>query len=152
MKKTKLDEKIVCDVIGCGGLSTYRLTFASPVGRFICVWLNNIYRNIIIVFVYRNNGGTHTNNAAVAPWYAVGIKYGILFDFASVGACRKFDFKRVDFSADFKEYIYFLAVAVPEVADIVADRVIFKVFNEFCYYIVFKIVSACVAVYKRICR
>ena len=29
MKKTKLDEKIVCDVIGCGGLSTYRLTFGK---------------------------------------------------------------------------------------------------------------------------
>lgn len=36
MKKTKLNEKIVCDLIGCGGLSTYRLTFRNGTDLFLC--------------------------------------------------------------------------------------------------------------------
>ncbi len=36
MKKTKLNEKIVCDLLGCGGLSTYRLTFKSGTDLFLC--------------------------------------------------------------------------------------------------------------------
>lgn len=36
MRKTKLDEKVVCDIIGCGGLSTYRLTFSNGTDMFLC--------------------------------------------------------------------------------------------------------------------
>ncbi len=36
MKKTKLNEKIVCDILGCGGLSTYRLTFSNGTYLFLC--------------------------------------------------------------------------------------------------------------------
>lgn len=36
MRKEKLDEKTVCDVIGCGGLSTYRLTFDNGTNIFLC--------------------------------------------------------------------------------------------------------------------
>lgn len=36
MKKQKLDEKIVCDLTGCGRLSTYRLTFRNGTTVFVC--------------------------------------------------------------------------------------------------------------------
>ncbi|GEM_PF-3296945 len=36
MTKNKLEEKIVCDTLGCGGLSTYRLTFSNKTNIFLC--------------------------------------------------------------------------------------------------------------------
>lgn len=36
MKKEKLNEKIVCDTIGCGRLSAYRLTFDKGTSIFLC--------------------------------------------------------------------------------------------------------------------
>ncbi len=51
MKKTKLDEKIVCDVIGCGGLSTYRLTFSNGTDIFLC---DKCYREVKEFFANEN--------------------------------------------------------------------------------------------------
>lgn len=36
MKKEKLNEKIVCDTLGCGCLSAYRLTFDKGASIFLC--------------------------------------------------------------------------------------------------------------------
>lgn len=36
MKKLKLNENIVCDIKGCGRLSTYRLTFDKKSTVFLC--------------------------------------------------------------------------------------------------------------------
>lgn len=53
MKKRKLDVKIVCDRIGCGGLSTYRLTFDSGEPIFLC---KNCYDEMKEFFLNEENG------------------------------------------------------------------------------------------------
>lgn len=53
MKKVKLDAKIVCDRIGCGGLSTYRLTFNSGEPIFLC---KKCYDEMKEFFLNEENG------------------------------------------------------------------------------------------------
>lgn len=58
MTKTKVNEDIVCDVLGCGQKSTYRLTFDGKSSVFICKDCFNEFKNFV-----KKDGGGHENAA-----------------------------------------------------------------------------------------
>lgn len=57
MKKKTLNEKIVCDVIGCGRLSTYSLTFDNKTNVFLCEKCYNEARDFFKNEAKKQNGG-----------------------------------------------------------------------------------------------
>ncbi len=54
MKKTKLNEPIVCDMYGCGRLSAYRLTFSNGTDIFLCQKCYNELKDY-----FKNGGENH---------------------------------------------------------------------------------------------